>query len=167
MFGDNATSCSIKEIVSYGASRMTDAQRISPFDDDFGILADEVVLAEDEERSVWHPLQPQPSNKPFPASVSRHCRHVDPSRGLTSTGEGRPRAGGVDPSLADPGSRDRRRPDNNIHRRPTRYQSQSVAADPPRLRRHTQITPTPLPQQRRRQSLRSPTNRRYTHARFA
>ena len=94
-------------------------QRISPLDDDLGVLADEVVFAEDEQRPVGHSLHAQSVNDPPPSALTRRRRRGrrDPGRCRSAPGDGRPRAGNVDAAApAHPGRRDRRRPDNHIHR---------------------------------------------------
>jgi len=96
-----------------------DAQRISPFDDDFGVFPDKVVLVEDEQRPVTHSFEAQSSNKPTPSAAAgyRRRRGEDVGCGLVSTGESRPLPGSVhSAAVTDPSGRDRRRPDNNIHR---------------------------------------------------
>lgn len=101
-------------------------KRISPFDDDFGVFADEVVLAEDEQRPVALALLPQPADQPTPSVLRRRRRHGrDPRHGRVGPGdEGGPRPGRVDAAaaaasaaVAHPGRRYRRPSDNNIHHR--------------------------------------------------
>jgi len=94
------------------------AQRISPFNDDFCVFADEVVFAEDEQRPIAHSLEAQATEKPLPWTIARHRRGgKDPRRGLVATGERRPWPGDVCSGVADPGSSDRWRPNNNVHHR--------------------------------------------------
>lgn len=48
-----------------------EAQRISPFDDDFGVFADEVVLVEDEQGTVVHSFEAKSTNQSTPSAVAR------------------------------------------------------------------------------------------------